>query len=148
AGMKGRERPSGTQSVIGPVELANAQTIAIIGRMEGTEVIGAVLEKPTIHCPDKLVLCKWASAKAAQLGDVITFYLKYSNNGGQAISDIAVNDSLTERLQYAPSTARSDRSAVFTTQVNEAGSLILRWEVGGTLQPGTSGILSFQARVR
>jgi uncharacterized repeat protein (TIGR01451 family) len=149
AAMKGRERPSGAQSTTGLVELANATTIAAIGRLEGTHVVAGVLEKPTIPCPDKpLVLCKWASAKAAQIGDVITFYLKYSNYGGQPISDVAVSDSLSGRLEYVPGTARSDRDAVFTTQMNEAGSLILRWEVSGKLLPGTSGVVSFQARVR
>jgi len=148
AGIKGRERPSGAQTTIGPVELANATTIAAIGRLEGTNVVAGVLEKP-LHCPAKpLVLCKWASAKAAQVGDVITFYLKYSNYGGQPISDVVVSDSLSGRLEYVPGTAQSDRDAVFTIQPNEVGSSILRWEVGGRLQPGTSGVVSFQARVR
>jgi len=31
---------------------------------------------------------------------------------------------------------------------NEAGSLILRWEVSGTLQPGQTGRLRFQAKAR
>jgi hypothetical protein len=33
-------------------------------------------------------------------------------------------------------------------QQNEAGSVILRWEINGRLPPGESGIISFQARVR
>jgi hypothetical protein len=51
-------------------------------------------------------------------------------------------------LEYIPGTAQADRPAVFTMQSNEAGSLILRWEISGTLQPGASGALRFQARVR
>ena len=148
AAFKGRERPSGTQSTTGLLELANACTIAAIGRIEGTNVVTAALEKPTVQCPKPLVLCKWASAKSAQIGDVVTFYLKYSNYGGTPISDIAVSDSLSGRLEYVPGSASSDRDAVFTTQANEAGSVILRWEVSGKLQPRTSGVVSFQARVR
>jgi uncharacterized repeat protein (TIGR01451 family) len=146
--LVGRERPSGTQNTIGLVELGNATAIAAIGRIEGVTVIGAI-KAPVHHGPDKpLVLCKWASAECAQIGDVVTFYLKYSNYGAQPITDIAVSDSLTTRLEYIPGSARADRDAVFTTQANEAGSLILRWEIGGKLLPGTSGVVSFQARVR
>jgi uncharacterized repeat protein (TIGR01451 family) len=146
--LVGRERPSGTQNTIGLVELGNATAIAAIGRIEGVTVIGGI-KTPVHHGPDKpLVLCKWASAECAQIGDIVTFYLKYSNYGAQPITNIAVNDSLTTRLEYIPGTARSDRDAVFTTQANEAGSLILRWEIGGKLLPGTSGVVSFQARVR
>jgi uncharacterized repeat protein (TIGR01451 family) len=149
AEMKGRQRPSGTQNYVSLVELDNAVRIAAIGRIDTTDVVGAVLEKPTQQLPGKpLVLCKWASAQAAQAGDVITFYLKYSNVGGQPIGDVVVSDSLSGRLEYVPGTARSERDAVFTTQENEAGSLILRWEVSGKLLPGTSAVVSFQARVR
>ena len=99
--------------------------------------------------PDKpLALHKWADRQAAQVGDVVTFFLKYSNHGGGEISDVAVSDSLTGRLEYIPGSARADRDAVFTLQENEAGSVILRWEITGKLQPGQSGVVSFQARVR
>ena len=39
--------------------------------------------------------------------------------------------------------AKSDRDAVFTMQENEAGSLILRWEITGRLLPGQSGVVRF-----
>jgi uncharacterized repeat protein (TIGR01451 family) len=130
---------------------------AVVGRVEGLAVVSATAETRdiTICCheapcaPDKpLCLFKWANAQSAQVGDVVTFYLKYSNVGGQPISDVAVSDSLTGRLEYVPGSAKSDRPAVFTTQVNEAGSVILRWEINGRLLPGTHGVVSFQARVR
>jgi uncharacterized repeat protein (TIGR01451 family) len=148
AGLEGRLRPSGTQNSVGLVEVANASTIAAVGQVEGVNVVGAILECPTQLPPKPLVLQKWASACAAQVGDIVTFTLKYSNCGGQPITNVAVNDSLSGRLEYIPGSAKSDRDAVFTTQENEAGSLILRWEIGGKLLPGTSGVLTFQARVR
>ena len=86
--------------------------------------------------------------RPAQVGDVVTFFLKFSNHGGQPINNVAVSDSLTGRLEYIPGTARADRDTVFTTQTNEAGSAVLRWEVSGVLLPGESGVVSFQARVR
>ncbi|HXG10469.1 MAG TPA: hypothetical protein VNK04_11970 [Gemmataceae bacterium] len=141
----------------GTQEVIQTQGPAVIGRVKGLEVIGSVVatRELTVCCneppcpPDKpLVLFKWADAQTAQVGDVVTFYLKYSNHGGQPISDVAVVDSLTGRLEYVPGSARSSRAAVFTMQENEAGSVILRWEISGRLLPGESGVVSFQARVR
>jgi uncharacterized repeat protein (TIGR01451 family) len=140
--------PASLEQVIGPV---------VVGRVEGLNVLSSAVETRdfTICCheaphpPEKpLVLFKWADAQAAQVGDVVTFHLKYSNHGGQPISDVAVVDSLTGRLEYVPGSAKSSRDAVFTIQENEAGSVVLRWEVSGKLLPGTSGVVSFQARVR
>ncbi len=129
----------------------------VVGRVEGLKVLAKIEETRdvTVACneaprrPDRpLVLFKWADKQSAQVGDVVTFFLKYSNVGGQPITDVAVSDSLTGRLEYVPGSAKADRDAVFTMQQNEAGSLVLRWEIGGTLQPGQSGVVSFQAKVR
>jgi uncharacterized repeat protein (TIGR01451 family) len=131
---------------------------AVVGRIEGgPQVVSAQVTTRdlTVCCheapcpPDKpLVLVKCADRTCAQPGDVVTFMLRYSNHGGRPITDVAVSDSLSPRLEYVPGSAQSDRPAVFTTQSNEAGSAILRWEISGTLQPGQSGALRFQARVR
>jgi uncharacterized repeat protein (TIGR01451 family) len=99
--------------------------------------------------PDSpLLLFKCADKGAAQVGDVITFTLKYANQGGKPIRDVALTDSLAGRLEYVPGSAEADRDAVFTTQENEAGGQVLRWEINGVLQPGASGIVKFKARVR
>ncbi len=144
------EGVSGTEQVVGT---------SVVGRIEnGPQVIKATAETRdlTVCCeegpivlPDRpLVLCKWADKQAAQIGDVVTFTLRYSNQGGRPITDVAVSDSLTTRLEYVAGSAVSDRNAVFTTQANEAGSTILRWEITGTLQPGSTGIVRFQAKIR
>jgi uncharacterized repeat protein (TIGR01451 family) len=141
----------------GPRGVEQLQGTAVVGRVEGLSIVSATAETRDLtvccnevpHAPEKpLILFKWANAQAAQVGDTVTFYLKYSNHGGQPITDVAVSDSLTGRLEYVPGSAKSDRDAVFTTQENEAGSLILRWEVSGRLLPGQSGVVSFQAKVR
>ena len=106
-------------------------------------------EKPEPVAPDKpLVLCKWADKESAQVGDVVTFTLKYTNSGGKPITDVAVTDSLTARLEYVPGSAQSTRDAVFTIQENEAGAAILRWEISGKLQPGQAGVVRFKAKIR
>jgi uncharacterized repeat protein (TIGR01451 family) len=145
-------------SAMGVQGSASVTVTSVVGRIEtGARIVEAVAETRdlTVCCnevpcpPDKpLVLIKCADRPSAQIGDVVTFVLKYSNQGGQPITDVAVTDSLTTRLEYVPGSAQTDRPAVFTTQLNEAGSLILRWEIMGRLMPGTSGVVRFQARIR
>jgi uncharacterized repeat protein (TIGR01451 family) len=137
---------------------ASVTVTSVVGRVEaGARIVQAEAETRdlTVCCnevpcpPDKpLVLIKCADRQSARVGDVVTFVLKYSNHGGRPITDVAVTDSLTTRLEYVPGSAQSDRPAVFTTQPNEAGSVVLRWEISGRLMPGTSGVVRFQARIR
>jgi uncharacterized repeat protein (TIGR01451 family) len=143
-----------------PFRLAGVEQVqgpAVVGRVRGVNVFAQVQEVRdiTVCCNEKplppakpLVLCKWADRQCAKVGDVVTFFLKYSNYGGQPITDVAISDSLTGRLEYVPGSAKADRDAVFTVQDNEAGSVILRWEIGGPLLPGQHGVVSFKARVR
>jgi hypothetical protein len=55
---------------------------------------------------------------------------------------------LSARLEYVPGSAQSDRPSNFTTVENEVGSVIVRWELPGTLLPGQSGVVKFKAKVR
>jgi uncharacterized repeat protein (TIGR01451 family) len=146
-------------SNVGPRVIIGTEATAVVGRVEAGPQIVTAEARPydlTVCCPEgvvlppdkPLVLIKCVDRSSAQPGDVVTFFLRYSNHGGKPITDIAVSDSLASRLEYVPGSAQSDRPAVFTTETNEAGSLILRWEITGTLQPGQSGSLRFQARVR
>jgi uncharacterized repeat protein (TIGR01451 family) len=131
---------------------------SVVARVEqGPEIISASVTTRdlTVCCneapcpPDKpLCLFKCADCTSAKIGDVITFTLKYSNVGGRPMTDVAVTDSLSGRLEYVEDSAESDRDAVFTTQRNEAGSVMLRWEITGRLLPGQSGKLRFKAKVR
>ena len=141
---------SGVEQIVGTAALA---------RVEGhTDVVSSTLETRdfTICCnephpvpPDKpLLLLKCADRQSAQPGDVVTFFLRYSNHGGRPLTDVAVSDSLSARLEYVAGSAQSDHDAVFTTEQNEAGSVILRWEISGRLLPDQSGVLRFQAKVR
>jgi uncharacterized repeat protein (TIGR01451 family) len=144
-----------TRRSVGAVE--GVEGPAVVGRVSETKLMATLQELRdfTACCNDKievpskpLQLCKWAEQKEYRLGDLVTFHLKYSNVGGKPITDVAVSDSLTARLEYVPGSAKSDRDAVFTLQQNEAGSAIVRWEVTGVLQPGQSGVVTFQARIR
>ncbi|MBY0523311.1 MAG: DUF11 domain-containing protein [Gemmataceae bacterium] len=143
-----RKRPSvltETQGLIAIEQLYG--TGLVIGEQGGQVVIGTckhVAEKPP--CP--MVLCKTVDRKEAQIGDEVTFTLKYTNPGGQPITNVIVSDSLTARLEYVPGSAKSEREATFTVLGNEVGSQVLRWEIGETLLPGQSGTVTFQVRIR
>jgi uncharacterized repeat protein (TIGR01451 family) len=132
---------------------------AAVGRIRGVNEIGTLQEvrsftvccheAPVPPSPSKpLILHKWADRVSAKVGDTVTFYLKFTNLGGEPITDVAISDSLTNRLEYVPGSAKSDRDSVFTIQANEVGSAILRWEIGGRLLPSQRGVVSFQARIR
>jgi uncharacterized repeat protein (TIGR01451 family) len=112
-----------------------------VGVVKGPEEIDF-----TPCCP--ITLFKWADPKEAQIGDVVTFFLRYHNHTNEPVDHLAVSDSLTPRLEYIPNSARSDREASMVVEANEAGSVILRWEISGKLLTGQSGVVAFQARIR
>jgi uncharacterized repeat protein (TIGR01451 family) len=83
-----------------------------------------------------------------QSGEVVTITIRYANTGAKEASDLVVSDSLSARLEYVPGSAQTDRPANFTAAENEAGSVLLRWELPGTLLPGQAGTIRFKAKVR
>jgi uncharacterized repeat protein (TIGR01451 family) len=76
------------------------------------------------------------------------FSLRFTNPGKLPINDVSVVDNLTPRFEYVPGTSKTDRDGTFTFQPNEAGSSMLRWDFTEPLQPGESGMITFQVKVR
>ncbi len=144
----------GTQSWVGPGSVDVVQGILAVATVEGVAVKAAVVEPIQAtqingcYKGAPLLLTKYAEPKAPNVGDVVTFVLKYENAGTRPMSDVVVLDSLASRLEYIPGTAQTDRPVVFTVQMNEVYSALLRWEVKGELMPGQSGMVKFQARVK
>jgi uncharacterized repeat protein (TIGR01451 family) len=148
----GRMRPSIYVGRIGTSFWVGTSKPAAIGQVEGVKVTGALVE------PEQLTaypaLCPLTVTKVVdppgpkQSGDVVTITIRYANTGARAISDIVVSDSLSGRLEYIPGSAASDRPANFTAFENEAGSVVVRWELPGTLLPGQAGTIKFRAKVR
>src|SRR5207247_168807 len=143
AALRVQTRPSILENLQGAKAVARVEGLGIVVQAEAVSDVTGVCIPPKPQAPEKpLYLCKWYQASAAPvIGDVVTFYLRYTNPGGRPITDVAVSDSLTSRLEYLPGSARSDRDAVFTTQANEAGSVMLNWKINGRLLPGQSGTL-------
>jgi uncharacterized repeat protein (TIGR01451 family) len=137
----------------------NSLATSVMGRMQGLQVktnlrnvesVNATIAGPV--CPEPpdgpLVIIKWPDKTLVNVGDVVTFYLKYCNTGGQPITNVVVTDSLGARFEYVKGSTRTDRDAMFTTQPNEVGSSLLRWEFTSPLQPREQGLISFQVRIR
>ena len=148
----GRTRPSGYVGRIGLSFFIGTTKPVAVGQVAGVKVTAALVELEQLTAFP--TLCPLTVAKVVdppgpkQAGDVVTITLRYANSGTRAVSDLAVSDSLSGRLEYIPGSAQTDRPADFTTAENEAGSLVLRWELPGELLPGQSGKIQFKARVR
>ncbi len=110
-----------------------------------------ILEEVTgFEEPDRkarIRLIKLADKGVAKRGEVVTFTIRFDNLGDRPVGDVVIMDNLTTRLTYIPDTATSDRAGEFSTEDNEAGSLILRWELDKPLAGGEGGVVTFQARV-
>lgn len=105
----------------------------------------------------KLRLIKIASTDCAQPGDVVDFTLRFDNVGDQTIGNVVILDNLTTRLEYIPGSEQSSVAAKFSTELNETGSLVLRWELADPLpafdplhpeKDKMGGVIRFRCKVR
>ncbi len=145
----------GQQSRIGPASVDQPVGVMVSASVEGAALKATVVEPATTSVVNgcfrvdaPLVLTKFAEPKAPNVGDIVTFVIRYENVGGKPLRDIVVADNLASRLEYIAGSAQADRPAAFTIQTNEVWSTILRWEIQGELLPGQKGMVKFQARVR
>ena len=144
-----RLRPSGTQLTAGTAITGDVHGLRVSAALNSTNTLDVICPPPTLAGPDRpLCIIKWPDKKGCNVGELVMFSLKYTNQGSQPITNVIVSDSLTTRFEYVPGSQKSDREARFTTQPNEAGSSVLRWEFPGALPPGESGLITFQVRVR
>lgn len=143
-----RLRPSGTINVYGTAVFARVRGVEVMSELKAVQEVNGLCVRPETPAPACLIVIKWPDKCGALVGELVTFFLRYTNRGGQPLTEVVVSDSLAPRFEYVPGSAKTDRAASFTTQPNEAGSQVLRWEIAGELPPGESGTVSFQVRVR
>ncbi len=145
---KSQARPSSNVNILGTAVTASVANTSIKATLQPVRTLDGTLicEKSQPDAP--LTIDKWPDKCAALVGDLVTFYLRYTNRGTQPITSVVVSDSLTPRFEYVPGTAQADRDALFSAEPNDEGSSVLRWEIRGALQPGETGIVRFQIRVR
>jgi uncharacterized repeat protein (TIGR01451 family) len=143
------QRISGALSFTGPAVFGQMAGLNVIGTLRSPGNVNATCLGP-LEVPQErpLLLDKWPDKCTALIGDVVTFTLRYRNQGGRPITEVAVSDSLAARYEFIPGSNRSDRPSTFTTRPNEVGSLILRWQINDPLPPGETGTVTFQVRVR
>ncbi len=115
--------------------------------LEGNQAAQATfrVDLPNNPC---LRVCKVASTPSAKPGEEIEFTIRFDNVGDQVIGNVTIVDNLTTRLEYVEGTGQSSKNAAFSTQANQGGSLVLRWELADPLKPGDGGIARFKCRVR
>lgn len=114
----------------------------------GDQRAQAVVTVDEIPTKPKLRICKMASTRAAQPGDIVDFSIRFDNVGQQIIGNVTIIDNLTTRLEYVPDSAQASLAADFFTDENQGDSLVLRWEIRDPLKPGEGGVVSFRCRVR
>lgn len=104
----------------------------------------------TVDNPNKakLRIVKVASREAARPGDTVDFTLRFDNTGTEPIGNVTIVDNLTTRLEYVPESQESSLPGEFVTQINDSGSLVLRWEIKDPLQIGEGGTIRFRCKVR
>ncbi|MDA0283791.1 MAG: hypothetical protein O3B13_12405 [Planctomycetota bacterium] len=98
--------------------------------------------------PGRLEIVKVANRSTAKPGDIVTFAIRYENKGEREVTDVRIVDNLTPRLEYIEDSATSDRDGDITVQDNEEGSLVLTFKLDAPLKEKTSGVVTFQCRVR
>ena len=151
-GVEGKVRTMGYVGRVGTAFFIGTQQPSVVGVVERLSVVGVVVEPEELTaypnlCP--LTVTKEVDPKGpVAAGEVVTITIRYANTGNKAISDIVVNDSLSGRLEYVPGSQQTDRAANFSAAPNEAGSVLLRWEIPGTILPGQKGVVKFRAKVR
>ncbi|MBI1904577.1 MAG: DUF11 domain-containing protein [Planctomycetia bacterium] len=127
--------------------------VALVRGQRAAEVSGdqraeAVYTFDTPPGRPKLRIVKVASTDAAAPGETIDFTLRFDNVGDQAVGNVTIADNLTTRLEFVEGSAQASVKADFSTEANEGGSLVLRWEIADPLEPGQGGVVRFQCRVR
>ena len=151
-GVVTRQRSMAYVGRVGTTFFLGATRTQIIGQIDGLKMVGVVVEPEQLTAYPSLspltVTKSVDPAGKVQIGDIVTFTIRFVNTGNKPISDIAVSDSLSGRLEFIPGSAQSDRAANFTAGDNEVGSVVVRWDLPGVLLPGQGGVVKFKAKVR
>ena len=145
-----RLRPGLMISQNGIEEFVGLTAPRAVGIVNRTAVLATVAEVEEITSfPNELALTKAVEpAGPVRPGDEVTFTLRYRNGTFHPVTELMLSDSLSGRLEYVAGSAESDRPANVTTSPNEAGSVVLRFEIPGPVPPGQTGVVKFRARVR
>lgn len=119
-----------------------------IGQSEISASVITVIDDLKSDKPGELRIVKIADKETAEVGEIVTFTIRYDNLGPREVTSVRIVDNLTPRLKYVEDSATSDRNGKLVVQDNGEGSLVLIWEFDDSLPEKTGGTVTFQARVR
>lgn len=98
--------------------------------------------------PGDLRVVKLADQPSAQPGDVLTFRIRFYNDGGRELKSVRILDHLSPRLEYVEGSAVSELDGKLTAEADEYGGQILQFVLDKPLEGGQSGEISFQATAK
>lgn len=149
-GLTSRTRPGATLQYVYLHALGSTTSLKGIATTLSTDSVTAVVVVDELTSfPTRLTLEKSVSpAGPYQPGDEVTITLKYANNTRQEIKDLVISDSLSGRLEYVAGSAAADRPSNVTTALNDAGSVVVRFDIPGPIPPTASGVAVFKVKVR
>ena len=146
----GKERASAAVALTRLHSFGSRTRLEAVFSNSGVREIATVTEPDELtNFPGELTVTKSVDpAGPYGLGQEITITIRYANNTRQPVKDLIISDSLSGRLEYVVGSSAADRPSNVTTTDNEAGSIAIRFELLGTIQPGTKGIVVFKAKIR
>jgi uncharacterized repeat protein (TIGR01451 family) len=95
----------------------------------------------------ELTLCKRAGSDTARTGEELDFTIFVLNSGDRPLTDIVLVDALPKRLALIPQSPAASLPAEITTESGDDGSVVIKWRLTTTLQPGASGFVRFRTIV-
>jgi uncharacterized repeat protein (TIGR01451 family) len=129
----------GTQAVA--VDRAGAEVLAEFNVME---LVGT----KDMRTPGDLRIVKLADRKTAKIGDVVTFTIRFDNQGGQELYEIRILDNLSPRLALIDDSVTCDVAGELEIADSGTGSEVLTFRMNDSLPGHTGGTLTFQCKVR
>lgn len=133
---------SGEQGVAVSTDLVNAFSNAY---SDGAATIYQIKDDTKTS---KLRVIKIANKDSAKPGEFVEFTIRFENIGDQPIGNVTILDNLSPRLRYVDGTAQSSMLAELLADLNEKGSLNLRWEIEKPLYPKEFGVVRFICKVQ
>ena len=128
-----------------PVATASVEAVhEVVARFRPSELVG-VEDRST---PGRLRIVKLADRDTALPGEVVTFTIRYDNQGDHELQELQIIDNLTPRLEYVKASGTTDRDARLDVNDNGEGSSVLTFRLKGPLPGRQGGVLTFKARVR
>ncbi len=145
----GTVRPQQQIGIVGAHIISGEIKPVAIAQVQGVRVVAALVEPEEVTNANQFVVTKSIDPSGdVQVGEIVTVTIRYQNNTRAAVTDVVVSDSLSGRLEYVPGSAQSDRPTNVTTSENEVGSVVVRFEIPGTVNAGQGGVVKFQVKVR